>query len=521
MQSNETMFTTGHAFVRSIACVALAMCASTPDQASSLTCRHFFESTPTTAGQVSSDSAWAAISPASQVRAARFFRSEQPLIETLGLDPGRATQIVLLSFSDFLGDNFVFTVSLVDSLRKLHPQIPLSVLSPVAGALAQGPNARFASASVSTQFFGGERALASDRLRAFIQRLPGFLRANIRPGAFVFFDLTTLEKAEREISMSPEDYARRPTQELARVLTDIGAAGVGLSLLAADGRLGVNLTSVAVIAPVGRLREPPPNLTAEPLLSRSGRAQGLRFTGFASSSRQTIYESWQTHVAAILGRSVALRWSAQDVANVERSNDEVDEFLHASGIAPQRRIAVLNLNARGSSKVRQLTPHYVSILRALVDHALLSDPELDLLIPFPESQFGPETQAAAMDFLAQRRGRAAFIPVSDRELIPALLNRAAWVASYDSGLVHLANFLPSDRVLTFSLDQGQSRIWRRPGQPFVQIAENGTSDDLIDGVQRWISRATPRVPGGTRLEHAGGWRRAWQIFDPLRRSLGL
>jgi hypothetical protein len=395
------------------------------------------------------------------------------LVASLGIDLHKVPQIVLFSLNGFFGDSMIFHFSIIDYFRKNYPEIPLKVISPSAGILSRPDPLDFTWETFPVRFPQFKKATDRvEQIELMRERLPGFFNANVTPGAFIFMDLTTVDKADGELLKLKPDAPKTVASELKRVTEKNQATSVGLTNLHKN-RIMTGIAGIEVWQNGTEkvFREPVP------------------------STVPTIYESWLQNFSALFGSNAYLKWDSRYFVNEAEDRPLVREILSAQGLDPEKKYAFLNLNTFGGDKVRDLIPVYSQILRAMVSETLQTFPDWNLVVTFPEYQFGPEVQAEAIKLAQETKGRLALIPSSERELMPSILAGAEWMISYDSGLVHLGSFLPPEKVLSIGLWSSGAELWRRENQPFFKISNEEPVQTLIDSVSEWI-----RTVGRHQLE---------------------
>ena len=361
------------------------------------------------------------------------------LVSALGIDLHKVPQIVLFSLNGFFGDSMIFHFSIIDFFRKTFPEVPLKVISPSASVLSRPKTQDFEWDSLPVRFPQFKKhADRVEQIELMRDRLPGFFNSHVQPGAFVFLDLTTVDKADEELLKMKPDAPKTVASEIRRVSEKNGTVTVGLSNLH-HNRIMLGVAGVYIWRDQTelQLRKPLP------------------------SNVETIYESWLENFALLFGSKAYLRWDNRYFTNEAEDRPLINDILKAQGLAPSKKYAFINLNTFGGDKVRDLIPYYSQLLREMVAATLETSPDLNILVSFPEYQFGPQVQLDAIRLRANYSGRVALLPSSERELVPSLLTGAEWLISYDSGLVHLGSFLPPERVLTIGLTSSGAQLWRR------------------------------------------------------------
>lgn len=415
------------------------------------------------------------------------FTASGGLLKWANIDPAKHTQIVLFSLNNFFGDNLIFHFSMLDYFRRKFPGLPIKVISPKAGVLSPVEDQTLERVTFPVRFTDFAKREDRDRqINILREKLPGFMKEHIKPGAFVLFDLTTLDKSGLEIDPQNDDRAKRPATEFYRVIHDLGATAVGVSNFS-NREIVLGMSAVEFISSAPRIRS---ELWAAPhsirLRTRSGAIAGVGLRRPVTFGAKNIYESWLQNLALLFGPDFYLKWDSQYFVQLTEDKKMISDLHRQNGLDSKKPYVLLNLNTFGRNKVRELTPVYASTLISICKHLILNYPNLNILAMMPETQFGPETQEDVLDFYQQNRTRMALISSSARELHPALVAGAKLVVSYDSGLAHLSSFLPPQRVLTVSLAAGMSDIWRRPGQPFVQLQSNEDPRELGAQITLWL-----------------------------------
>ena len=412
-------------------------------------------------------------------------RESDGLLDWMGIDLEKYPQIVLLSLNNFFGDSMIFHFSIVDYFRKRYPKIPLTIISPNAVILSRPEQLDFSWDVFPVRFpTFRKREDRVDQIILMRQRLPGFLKSRIQKGAFVFYDLTTCDKADEEMARI-KPLEKRMSNEIRHIAHLLGLTAVGLSNLHEE-RIFMGVTGVELIAPEEKL--PRTNslapYSADP--AKWAGARGYELRGPVGFGAKTIYESWMQNFSLLFGARAYMHWDHRYFTNGSEDPDLIRKFLIENKLDPNRRHVLINLNTFGGDKVRDLTPIYFETLKEIVIHTREKDPDVNILVTFPETQFGPEVQVKVLDFARGYIGHLALISSSYRELMPAFVATSKWLVSYDSGLVHLASFLPADRVLTLALHSGGADLWRRPGQSYVKLGAQESGDELAARANRWI-----------------------------------
>jgi hypothetical protein len=419
--------------------------------------------------------------------------SQSGLLDWLKIDASRHDQIVLFSLNNFFGDSLIFHFSLLDFFLKKHPGKKIKIVSPKAGVLTRFTHPDVEWVQISVRF--AEYAKREDRdhhIKLLRERLPSFVKEHVAPGAFVFFDLTTLEKAGMEVDPKGKNPELRPSFEFYRALHEVGATAVGLSNLS-DGYIFLGISAIDVIAPSSKMN---PDAWAISdsirLRTTSGKIVGLGLRRAVHLGSQNVYESWLQNLTVLFGSAAYLKWDSQYFVNASEDGPIIGKFMRNAGLDPAKPFILINLNTLGRDKVRELTPIYAETMKSVIRHILQTYPHLNVMAFFPENQFGPEVQEEILDFRSEYPGRLALIPGSMREVQPALVSAARSVVSYDSGLAHLSSFKPKEAVLTVSTAAGVSHLWRRPGQNFVKLGATDAPNELAVKIIDWIDRAEAR-----------------------------
>lgn len=418
---------------------------------------------------------------------------ESSVLEWFGIDPHRYPQIVLFSLNNFFGDSMIFHFPMIDFFLKQFPEVPLKSVSPRAEGLFRSPYLPFESEFFPVRF--AEYKKREDRQRhieVFRSRMNGFIRRHIKPGALIFFDLTTLDKADWEMDPRNEHPDVRPSLHFRQALVDIGATGIGISNLSKSQHILRGLAAIQVIAPKDQIRSDVFNIPeAKALygLKEKERIVGIEFRRDLDFGAETIVESWLKNVSLVIGPQVFLSWNSSYFVNTDEDPLNLEQFFSQTKLDTTKPYAMVNFNTHGGGKVEELKPIYAATLIQVLEHVMTTT-DLNMLVTFPETQFGPVNQVQLMDYVSSRSSRIAFIPASQRELISALLSGTEWFVSYDSGLVHLANFLPPEKVLTISLKSGGPEIWRRPDQTYIKILPGEDPETLAPQVNGWIRSRT-------------------------------
>jgi|GEM_PF-6320082 len=409
------------------------------------------------------------------------------LLEWLKIDPAKHGEIVLFSLNNFFGDSLIFHFSMLDFFLTKYPGKKIKIVSPKAGVLTRFSHPDVDWIQIPVRF--AEYAKREDRdhhIQLLRERLPGFIKQNISPGAFMLYDLTTLDKAGAEVDPKGKTPELRPSYEFYRALNEAGVTAVGLSNLS-EGYIFLGVSSIHVVAPIRSL---PADLWALPdsirLRTSSGKIVGVGLSKPVQFGSQNIYESWLQNLTVLFGPEAYLKWDSRYFVNASEDGALLTKFMSQSGVDPRKPYILINLNTLGRDKVRELTPIYSYTLKSVTTHILSKYADINVLAFFPENQFGPEVQEEILDFQSLHRGRMALIPGSMREIQPAFLNGAHRVISYDSGLAHLASFKPKESVLTVSTSSGQSNLWRRPGQNFVRLHPSDTPEELAVKIIDWV-----------------------------------
>lgn len=407
------------------------------------------------------------------------------LLNWLGVHPEKSPQIVLVSLNNFFGDSMIFHFPIIDYFRKNYPQIPLTVISPNANVLSRPDQQDFKWEVFSVRFpMFRKREDRVEQILLMRQRLPGFLKAHIQPGAFVLYDLTTCDKADQELKRGkPEE--KLVSSEMHRVFREIGATAVGISNLNKE-RIFNGVTGVEVMLPKEQIPDDPLLAPFRAKPSEWSGGEGFNFRSPISFDAKTIYESWLQNFSLLFGSKAYLRWDHHYFTNSVEDAAVINAFLEENGMDRSKEHVLINLNTFGGDKVRDLIPHYAETLKRIIQHVHDTRPELNILVTFPETQFGPEIQGDILDYAASLKPRVALIPSSYREIMPAFVATSQWLISYDSGLVHLASFLPANRVLSLDLGSGGAEIWRRPEQGYVKVPPGGSPTQLADSAIEWI-----------------------------------
>lgn len=423
----------------------------------------------------------------SQMGEEKISRTKQSFLDWIGVDPGSHSEIVVVSFNNFLGDNIIFYVSMFESLRKKYPLSKIKFISPKANIVSEDNELAIENHVFPVRFLEfTDSAKSDEHLRNFVARMPGFLKANINKEAFVFFDLSTIEKAELQILKKEHEFPKKPSEEFFRVMTDLKATAIGLSNLSSQGRMLQDGTGFVMLAPHEKLNKHlTVNEAAEAIENNRGEVLGVHLIDQWDFSSETIYESRLRQLAFIFGADMKLSWRYSTL-NDRSKNLNISYFLQQKGLDPSRGYALLNLNTFGNNKVQELGPKYFDLMSGIVKHVLENTTD-NLLVTFPENQFGPEVQEKIIDLVFQSKNRIAFLTVGDREEIPSIIKKSRWVISYDSGLVHLSAFMPENQILTIGLSKADPQIWRKPSQPFIYLPENAATNDFVNSVNKWIS----------------------------------
>lgn len=416
-------------------------------------------------------------------------RADQGLLQWMNIDPAQHSEIVLFSLNNFFGDSLIFHFSMLDYFLKKYPGSKIKVISPKAGILTRLNHPNVEAITLPVRF--AEYALRTDRdkhIQLLRERLPSFIKQNLKPGAFVLYDLTTLDKAGMEVDRDGKSPGLRPSSEFHRALHQIGATAIGLSNLN-EGYIFLGLAALEVNAPVTQIR---PELWAVKdstrLRTNSGQIVGISLRKPVDLGSKNVYQSWLYNLAVLFGSQAYLRWDSRYFVNAQEDGKIVYDFLKDQGLDPEKPYVFLNLNTFGRDKVRELTPVYASVLIEVMTYLRKNYPGLNILASFPEVQFGPEVQEDLLGFRGQHRGEIALVPSSMREVQSAIVQGARWVISYDSGLAHLSSFRSPQEVLTVSLNAGASHIWRRPDQPFIKLNESQAPTNLAGKIIEWIDQ---------------------------------
>ena len=423
-------------------------------------------------------------------------RSCSSFINWLGIDPAQFPEIVVFSFTNFLGDNLIFHFSMIEYLSAKYPGVPIKVISPKAGVIADSDRPGLSSTTFPVRFaLFKERKDRDEAILTFTGKLPGFVKENIKPGSLVIFDLTTLIKAENELSQSQGLTGQLPINTFFRSMHSVRATAIGLSTLLND-RVKPGFTDLAVAGPPAQLPSELQNSPQATQYRLSGNElMGVLLNAGRGFPEQTMYEGYENAFKFLFGADARLSWNPRDYMNTAETEPMQQQFLLSSFDQPGREYGVLNLNTFGGDKVKELTPVYADILESVVTSTMEKNPGLNLFVTFPEAPFGPEVQVRVMDFISKYKGKIAFLPASTREIQGAVVAKSKFVVSYDSGLVHLCAFLPKERVLTVSLGQGLSEMWRKAGQPYVKVQNAANWRALAKGINEWIdAKMHPRPP---------------------------
>ena len=407
------------------------------------------------------------------------------LADWLKLRDLRPTQVVLINLTKFFGDNVIFGFSTIDYLRQTF-DAPFLYVSPVAEALNGVASDHFARAAWPITFAQHRtREARVAEIMRMKRRFESFLEQHVRPGALVLYDLTTLDKADQELAtVDPRELSASDEFRCALARRDVTAIGLGALK---NERIHLGITGLDVLAR-------PALIPAELRFAHGPHVKVKTVEGLTHvqlrgvwSAGQTTYEAWLRSLNVVFGQDAFMSWDANLYVRPEHVV-ELDRLKHRAGLAIDRPHAFLNLNTFGADKVRDLTPVYTATLDRVVAHVLSRYPELDLLVRFPEHQFGPEVQSHALALAARTRGRVAMIPLTAQHLLGAIYQSARWIVSYDSGPFHQAAFRPADLVLSVSLWSGSGDVWRKPGQKFIKITDPRKSNRLGDLIVRAIDR---------------------------------
>ena len=419
----------------------------------------------------------------------------QSFFEWAGIKPEEHSQIVLLSLNNFFGDGMVFHFSMMDYFLKTFPKVPLLVISPKGSVLSRPAKQPFDWATYPVRYAEFQKRADRDfHINLISATLPDFVETRVKPGALIIFDLTIFDKVGDEIDPKNDNEANRPIKEFERVVNELGATAVGVSNLRGH-RIMMGISGIEMIAPKEKLdiKLFGAKGAAPVVRARDRDVRGVTYRGEVEFGANNIYQSWLQNFAFMVGPSAYLHWDKRHYINLQEDPKLVHDFKIQAGLDPHKPHVFINLNTFGGDKVKDLSPVYAETLMKLVNHTLQSDPNTNVLVPFPEYQFGPETQTAILDFVAGLGGRVALVPSSVRELVPAIIGSSKWVISYDTGLVHLSSFLPRNKVLSISLHSGGNEIWRRPDQPYVKIEKGQDPNLLAEKAMAWISTMSQKL----------------------------
>jgi hypothetical protein len=418
---------------------------------------------------------------------------EQSVLEWLKVNPADYPQIVLFSLNNFLGDSLIFHFSIIDYFLKTYPQVPLRFISPKAGLLARMADPSFSWRVFPVRFAEYRKREDRDYQINFTRRrLHDFVKENVMPGALVFFDLTTLDKADAEIDPKGNQPELRLSTEFHRLLMEAKATAIGLSNLRKE-RIMLGVSGIEVLAPPSRLRPELADLPeSHPIVSRSGETRGYTLRTQVEWGAKTIYKSWLENFTLLFGPAAYLKWTSAYFVHPQEDAVLVQQFFDEQHMDSKTHYVMINFNTYGADKVRDLIPLYSQALKAVMAH-ILNTTAFNILVNCPETQFGPENIVAVLDAAAENKSRVALISTSKREIMSALISNARWFISYDSGPVHLASFFPPERVLTFSLHSGGPEIWRKEDQEYIKLPLDGPVELLISQINAWVDSRTQEL----------------------------
>jgi len=388
----------------------------------------------------------------------------QTVFDLTGFRPAPGQTIVLTSQMKLLGDNLLDTFSMIHALHETFPSSKIRVLSPQASLLR-------GSSWLEPIHLDGDQLLSEQP----------HLKEVITPGTFVL-DTWPLGSAVL-------DFAR-------------GQGAMALGVHASFLQFRTILT-ISAAGPSERFAN---NSTVDwqPFLWSSfpGRQAPIGALPWevlkpdTPSPDLTFYESVEAKLKFIFGDHHDARLPMEYFADLEARRPAVKAWLdQAFPGGGHDNVALFNLNTAGNRKVQLTADDYGPRLKRMVEHALQTDPTVHILITPPEQQFGQDAQATADALVKSHPGRVAFMP-PDKALWLPLMHAARYVASQDSGFVHVALLAkPAADVLTFGPKDTGARLWRKADQPFVEFPQHGDMRAEEQQILDWIS-GKARTPSG-------------------------
>ncbi|HND85603.1 MAG TPA: hypothetical protein PLU50_07325, partial [Pseudobdellovibrionaceae bacterium] len=234
-------------------------------------------------------------------------------LDVIGVHPENFSNIVILSLNNYLGDSLIFHFSLIPFLRSQYPNSELTLISPKADVVFPSLHYNFKKYIFPVRFAEYQNRKDRDEHIALLRhRLPHFIKAHIKPGSLVLFDLTTLIKASSEIDSLARNPEATPLPAVYRALTEIGAVGIGVSNL----ENGYIMSGLAQLDVVGV--PTPQGVLSSPWLTQIKEAHGQSM-GFSfkrkiephifESNNENIYQSWLANMSFIFGDQLELSWS--------------------------------------------------------------------------------------------------------------------------------------------------------------------------------------------------------------------
>jgi hypothetical protein len=411
-------------------------------------------------------------------------------LDSIGVHPENFSNIVILSLNNYLGDNLIFHFSLIPFLRNQYPNSELTLISPKAEIIFPSVRYQFQKYTFPVRFTEYQNRKDRDEHIALLRdRLPHFIKAHVKPGSLVLFDLTTLIKASSEIDSLARNPESTPLPAVYRALTEIGAVGIGVSNL----ENGYIMSGLAQLDVVGI--PTPQEVLSSPWLTqiKGSHGQSIGFSirqkvkpNIFGNKNENIYQSWLANMSFLFGDQLELSWNEKIYNGLDEGRTR--EYLATQSSFPDRPFVLINLNTFGRSKVDELRPWYLFILKQISTEIARLHPAWNIVYTFPENQFGPEVQEDVINWKAQSPLPLIAIPSSRREHLPTLIRDSRFVISYDTGLAHLAAFKNPRHVLTISATSGGAHTWTRPGQDFLQLHAPQTPNELIAPIVHWIQK---------------------------------
>ena len=146
---------------------------------------------------------------------------------------------------------------------------------------------------------------------------------------------------------------------------------------------------------------------------------------------------------------------------------DFEKWRAASFVHPGEKHIVVSLNGGGEEKVEALRPQYGQLLEEILRDVWHKNPKTNIVVPFPEAQFGPEVGAQVREVIGKYPGHAALLPAGRFDMIGAAIDTSYLTIAHDGGTAHIARGIAgARRVLTFSVNDA-SLDWRDTGQLFA------------------------------------------------------